>query len=59
MIITEEQFRRIEDCFPKQRGNVAVSNLDVPNAILYVTEHGCRWRASPGDLAVGTRFTLE
>jgi transposase len=29
MMITEEQFHRIEDCFPKQRGNVAVFNLDV------------------------------
>jgi transposase len=47
MTITEEQFRRIEGCFPKQRGNVAVSNLDVLNAILYVAEHGCKWRGLP------------
>jgi transposase len=47
MIITEEQFHRIEDCFPKQRGNVAVSNLNVLNAILYVAEHGCKWRGLP------------
>lgn len=47
MIITEEQFRRIEHCFPKQRGNVAVSNLNVLNAILYVAEHGCKWRGLP------------
>lgn len=30
----EEQFKRIEHCFPTQRGNVKLSNLDVPNAIL-------------------------
>ena len=47
MHITKEQFRRIEDCFPTQRGNVKVSNLDVLNAILYVAENGCKWRALP------------
>lgn len=47
MTITEEQFRRIEDCFPTQRGNVKISNLDVLNAILYVAENGCKWRALP------------
>jgi transposase len=47
MVITEEQFRRIEHCFPKQRGNVKVSNLDVLNAILYVAENGCKWRSLP------------
>ncbi|MDZ7778659.1 MAG: IS5 family transposase [Gemmatimonadota bacterium] len=47
MTITEEQYQRIEWCFPKQRGNVKVSNLDVLNAILYVAEHGCKWRGIP------------
>lgn len=47
MIIIEEQFRRIEHCFPKQRGNIAVSKLNVLNAILYVAEHGCKWRNLP------------
>lgn len=47
MEIIEEQFRRIEGCFPKQRGNVKISNLDVLNAILYVSENGCKWRALP------------
>jgi transposase len=47
MNITEEQFRRIEHCFPTQRGNVRLSNLDVLNAILYVAENGCKWRALP------------
>ena len=47
MTITEEQFRRIEGLFPKQRGNVSISNLDVLNAILYVAEHGCKWRGLP------------
>ena len=33
--------------FPVQRGNVKVSNLQVLNAILYVLEHGCKWRGLP------------
>lgn len=47
MEITESQYRLIEDCLPRQRGNVSLSNLDVLNAILYVTEHGCKWRGLP------------
>lgn len=47
MQITEEQFRRIEGCFPVQRGNVRIRNLDVLNAILYVAENGCKWRSLP------------
>ena len=30
-----------------QRGNVSMSNLQVLNAILYVAEHGCKWRGLP------------
>jgi len=47
MKITAEQFARIEHCLPKQRGNVSMSNLNVLNAILYVAEHGCKWRGLP------------
>ena len=47
MEITEAQYRRIEDCLPRQRGNVSLSNLQVINAILYVAEHGCKWRGLP------------
>ena len=32
---------------PVQRGNVSLSNLQVLNAILYVAEHGCKWRGLP------------
>jgi len=31
----------------RQRGNVSHSNLQVLNAILYVAEHGCKWRGLP------------
>ena len=47
MEITEAQFAQIEECLPLQRGNVSVSNLRVLNAILYVAEHGCKWRGLP------------
>ena len=47
MEITPEQYALIEDCLPRQRGNVNLSNLDVLNAILYVAEHGCKWRGLP------------
>ena len=47
MEITPAQFAQIEDCLPKQRGNVSLSNLQVLNAILYVAEHGCKWRGLP------------
>lgn len=47
MEITESQYERIADCLPRQRGNVTLSNLQVLNAILYVTEQGCKWRGLP------------
>ena len=47
MEITQAQFAQIEHCLPLQRGNVSLSNLRVLNAILYVAEHGCKWRGLP------------
>ena len=47
MEITEEQYARIKGSLPLQRGNVSLSNLQVLNAILYVTEQGCKWRGLP------------
>ena len=47
MIITEAQFERIAGHFPVQRGNVKTDNRDFLNAILYITENGCKWRALP------------
>jgi transposase len=47
MEITPAQFAQIEHCLPTQRGNVSQSNMDVLNAILYVAEHGCKWRGLP------------
>lgn len=47
MKITSSEFKVIEDLLPKQRGNVSIPNVQVLNAILYVAEHGCKWRGLP------------
>src|ERR1700686_2396577 len=47
MEITEEQYARIKNSLPVQRGNVSLTNLQVLNAILYVAEQGCKWRGLP------------
>lgn len=47
MELSEEQYRRVAGYLPKQRGNVSVSNRQVLNAILYMAEQGCKWRALP------------
>ena len=44
MQLMEEQFEIIEPCFPKQRGNVNISNLTVMNALLHVMYEGFTWR---------------
>ena len=47
MEITPPQYEQIQHLFPRQRGNVSLSNLAVLNAILYVAEHRCKWRGLP------------
>ncbi len=47
MDITEAQYAQIAACLPVQRGNVSLTNRGVLNAILYVAEHGCKWRGLP------------
>ena len=47
MKITQEQYEKIEKYLPKQRGNVVINNLQFLNALLYVAENGCKWRALP------------
>jgi len=47
MEINAEQFARIAQHLPRQHGNVTHENLNVINAILYVAENGCKWRALP------------
>jgi transposase len=47
MEISEAQYQRIASSLPRQRGNVKVDNLQLLNALLYVAEHGCKWRGLP------------
>jgi transposase len=47
MEITPEQYEKIRDSLPVQRGNVRLTNLNMLNALLSVAENGCKWRALP------------
>ena len=47
MELTQAQYERLAPLLPVQRGNVTHSNIQVLNAILYVAEHGCKWRGLP------------
>src|SRR5450755_3261418 len=47
MELTPEQYEKIKDSLPVQRGNVRLTNLQVLNAILFVAEQGCKWRGLP------------
>jgi len=47
MEITAEQYEKIKDRLPVQRGNVRLTNLQILNAILFVAEQGCKWRGLP------------
>ncbi len=47
MEITAVQYQRIAPSLPRQRGNVRVTNLQFLDAVLYVAEHGCKWRGLP------------
>ena len=50
MQLTQAQYEKIAHCLPVQRGNVKMSNLQALNAMLYVVEHGCKWRGLPAHL---------
>ena len=40
MKLTRKQFKKIQPCLPKVRGNVRIDQLDFVNALLYVAENG-------------------
>ena len=44
---TTELYERIRHLLPKQRGNVEIDNLTFLQALQYMVENGCRWRALP------------
>lgn len=47
MELSPEQYDQIKHLLPLQRGNVSHDNLTVLNGILYVAEHGSKWRGLP------------
>ena len=47
MHLNEAHYERIAHCFPKHRGSLTYSNLEVLNAILYIAENGAKWRRLP------------
>ena len=47
MELTDQQYEQIKELLPRQRGNVKVDNRRVLSAILYIVEHGCKWRGLP------------
>lgn len=47
MKITPSQYELLLPYLPRQRGNVSISNYDLINAVLYIAENGCKWRALP------------
>jgi transposase len=47
MEITAEQYEKIKDSLPIQRGNVILQNLEMLNAILFIAGQGCKWRGLP------------
>ena len=47
MELTTAQFERVAHCLPTPRRRHAIDNLTMLNALLYVLENGCKWRAMP------------
>ena len=47
MELTEAHLKRMQDSLPVERGNVSMEVLNFLNAVLYVMEHGCKWRRLP------------
>jgi transposase len=45
--LNENQYNLIKPYLPVQRGNVKIPNLTLINALLYIVENGCKWRALP------------
>ena len=47
MTWTSEDIDRIKHLFPKPRGTVKINHLTFLQALQYIAENGCRWRALP------------
>jgi len=47
MKITKKIYKKIEPLLPVQRGNVVINNRRFLEAVFYILENGCKWRALP------------
>ena len=47
MKINEKQYKVIEPFLPLQRRKSGIDNLTFLNALFYIIENGCKWRAIP------------
>jgi transposase len=47
MELSPVQYEIVAPHLPVQRGNVSLDNRTFLNAVLYVAEQGCKWRALP------------
>jgi transposase len=47
MELNLQQFKRVAPLLPKQRGHVKIENQTFLNALVYIGENGCKWRALP------------
>jgi transposase len=47
MELSQKQFKQVTPLLPKQRGHVKIDNLTFLNALIYICENGCKWRALP------------
>jgi transposase len=59
MKLTWEQREKILRLFPKQRGNVKVDNSRFLDAVIYICENGCKWRALPETFGPGHTIYLR
>ena len=50
MELSQAQYEQIAHCFPKPRGTLKYTHLEVLNAILYIAENGAKWRKLPASL---------
>ena len=60
MTLTPKHLELIQDILPTQRKPEDVEMIDFLNAVLYVIENGCKWRALPKEFGnwhtIYTRF---
>ena len=47
MELSDAQYAMLSPLLPVQRGNVKIKNRQLLNALLYITENGCKWRRLP------------